>query len=512
MLHQADDNSKNEEDEYIDFEYWLPFINAFGYNEVNDHNSPIIHIRNKKDIGRMTIDENKYLNEYPNIIDFLAISCKNKTDITQLKNIIIEALPKVNPEIFERKYSKGWLATKQHLEELDKKYISKFDYLKIFKSFNPNSNESSADTLLKVLDSIGTVIHFSETKIKSPEIENLDNIIVLQPNWVKEAAYSVLNCEKVISNFGEFTKDDFSEIWRTESFNRNDYIHLKELMLAFELCYTVSKGGVKKYFVPNLFANDYFENLDNYIASSLPQIHFCINFQPFMPAGILHKIIVKNSNLIFKEFKSRGKVVLKWNDKSYVEITESWRERSLYLTFHGSQYKTLREILVRNLRELCEELKFTKQLSDLSFSEYVICDCEKVSNKCSFSYQGLLNRIEKNISMIDCKVEEGKQKNVKTLIKSKNYNKKTNNQMVNIFISYSHKDEDFKDRLDISLAALKRRNQIKVWEDRQIIGGADWNEEIFKNLEKSEIIILLVSDYFINSDFCYSKELKKSNG
>ena len=37
-----------------------------------------------------------------------------------------------------------------------------------------------------------------------------------------------------------------------------------------------------------------------------------------------------------------------------------------------------------------------------------------------------------------------------------------------VFISYSHKDEAWKERLHTQLKVLERQNQLSIWEDRQI--------------------------------------------
>jgi hypothetical protein len=77
-----------------------------------------------------------------------------------------------------------------------------------------------------------------------------------------------------------------------------------------------------------------------------------------------------------------------------------------------------------------------------------------------------------------------------------------------LFISYAHEDEAYKNRLMVGLAYLRRLNKIEIWEDRQIIGGQQWNEEIFQALKNAHLILMLVSDYFIASDFCFNDELK----
>lgn len=77
-----------------------------------------------------------------------------------------------------------------------------------------------------------------------------------------------------------------------------------------------------------------------------------------------------------------------------------------------------------------------------------------------------------------------------------------------VFLSYSHKDETFKEELDDHLAALKRGNTIEVWNDRKIISGTEWKDGIFDNLNEADLILCLLSSSFIASDFCIDKEFK----
>lgn len=79
-----------------------------------------------------------------------------------------------------------------------------------------------------------------------------------------------------------------------------------------------------------------------------------------------------------------------------------------------------------------------------------------------------------------------------------------------VFISYSHKDEALKDELKDQLSPLKRQNKIEIWHDRAIDAGEDWNAEILNALDSSDIILLLVTARFINSDFCFSKEMNRA--
>jgi len=82
--------------------------------------------------------------------------------------------------------------------------------------------------------------------------------------------------------------------------------------------------------------------------------------------------------------------------------------------------------------------------------------------------------------------------------------------MVKLFFSYSHKDEYLRDELEIHLSALKRQGIIFTWHDRRISPGDEFNNEISEYLEEANIILLLVSPYFIDSDYCYEIEMKRA--
>ncbi len=81
---------------------------------------------------------------------------------------------------------------------------------------------------------------------------------------------------------------------------------------------------------------------------------------------------------------------------------------------------------------------------------------------------------------------------------------------LNLFISYSHADEDLKNKLLKHLQPLKMQNLIAEWHDGQIKAGDDWNRAISDNLNKAQIVLLLISIDFINSNFCYRIELEKA--
>jgi hypothetical protein len=78
------------------------------------------------------------------------------------------------------------------------------------------------------------------------------------------------------------------------------------------------------------------------------------------------------------------------------------------------------------------------------------------------------------------------------------------------FVSYSHRDERYRRRLHVSLAQLRRNELISIWHDRKISPGQDWNREIDKNLESANVVLVLVSPDFLDSDYAYSREMRQA--
>lgn len=82
--------------------------------------------------------------------------------------------------------------------------------------------------------------------------------------------------------------------------------------------------------------------------------------------------------------------------------------------------------------------------------------------------------------------------------------------MLKLFFSYSHKDEALRDTLEVHLAILKRQGLIQPWHDRRIEAGQEFAGVIDENLKDADIILLLVSPFFLNSDYCYEIEMQEA--
>jgi hypothetical protein len=81
---------------------------------------------------------------------------------------------------------------------------------------------------------------------------------------------------------------------------------------------------------------------------------------------------------------------------------------------------------------------------------------------------------------------------------------------IEIFLCYAHEDKAFLKKLEQHLAPLKRQGLITAWHDGDIHAGATWEQEIHVHLHSAQLVLLLVSPSFMDSDYCYSIEMTQA--
>ena len=75
-----------------------------------------------------------------------------------------------------------------------------------------------------------------------------------------------------------------------------------------------------------------------------------------------------------------------------------------------------------------------------------------------------------------------------------------------VFVSYSHRDEEFKEELITMLAGLQRRGIVDAWQDRRIEAGDEWSKFIQDAMNDCDLALLLVSADYLASRFIQEEE------
>src|SRR5450755_112251 len=79
---------------------------------------------------------------------------------------------------------------------------------------------------------------------------------------------------------------------------------------------------------------------------------------------------------------------------------------------------------------------------------------------------------------------------------------------VRLFISYAHEDKPLRKQLQKHLSLLQQQGLVSTWQDRRIMAGTNWAQQIDEHLKSASIILLLISADFLASNYCYGIEMQ----
>lgn len=476
-----------QEDKHEDFYYWLNSIKVFG------DNSPTIIIQNKCDQPIKDIPLKELKSVFPNIQFLHRVSCKNNFGITDLKNEIKKLITNTNllPHL-GTPLPKIWVDIRREIENIQdsgKDYISYIEYLSICNKYE--MEEERAIFLIEFFHDIGVVLYFKDDFI-------LKDTVFVNHEWVTNSVYKVLDNKQIIANYGNFTTNDLESVWKLNRFY-NKRIELLTLMKKFELCFELSKDT---FLVPQLLQVD---EIEHNWTDSKDSLNYYFQYK-FMPKGILTRLIVKRNNDIFNSIYWRYGVILEYSNTKAI-IREKYFDRQITINIQGRNKKLLLEIIKKSIKEIHSDFH------NIEFNEMIPCCCETCKESISpyyFSYNELETRKKKKKETIECyfSYEDVKIDSILSNIQIEE------NETVNIlkenkvFISYSHKDNKWLDKVVNHLTVLKKEGyEMDLWSDKKIKASQKWKDEISNSINSSKICILLISTDFLNSDFIINNEL-----
>ena len=202
-------------------EYWLKIIQSFG------DESPVIIVGNQIDEHPLDINRAGLQDKYPTIKAFVETSCLNGEGIDDLKAVItreIGALPNIHDELLNT-----WFTVKTRLEEMKENYISQEKYREICEA-EGIPNPVSQRTLLGFLHDLGIILNFRD----DPRLEETN---ILNPEWVTNGVYKILNNRDVFENKGILDRARLQDI-----LDREEYPPAKHLFPPFPVA-GPARGG-----------------------------------------------------------------------------------------------------------------------------------------------------------------------------------------------------------------------------------------------------------------------------
>jgi len=476
------------------FKYWLEVVDQF-----SDH-SPVLIFQNEKGNRSKPIDETGIKEHFNNVKDVYHGNLTNPKAADKLRDAIefyAGNLPHVGGEL-----PKAWLSIRSEIESLaiSKPFITLNEYFDLY-SKHLTFDREEALQLSRIFHDIGVFLHFKDDLY-------LLNTIILQNQWATEAVYKILDDEIIKNALGHFTSQDYERIWNDLIYD-GKYPELLALMQRFELCYLLPDVKPQTWLATQLLPPSKPSDLTNWECPGDLVLRYCYKF---MPNGLINRLMVRMNRYIQQPNLCWVNGVLFEIKGSQVLVEIPFRYWEIVLRGRGLDCKELITVIAADLDALNDSFNLLNE----KVIKLVPCNCSRCRDTQIpkfYEYEILNKRNRDGRLTIECP-DSYENVNVLALLDGKkgyqqpefpNYDEITPTNPKKIFISYSKHDNEYKNALLRHLSGLRER--IVTWNDHDILPGENWDDRIKKELSRADIVIYLVTNHSMDTDYIQSIEL-----
>ncbi|MCP4106716.1 MAG: GTP-binding protein [Desulfobacteraceae bacterium] len=317
-----------------DPEYWLKHIESFGGS------SPVLIILNKTDENPgFDLNRNFLKKKYSGIKNFYRVSCAAHTGIDEFSDSLRKELADV--ELIQTEWPESWFNVKTALENMTAPYISYKEYRNECGKEKITITEDQ-NVLVAFLNDLGVILHFKDFRLLDTH--------VLEPKWVTEAVYKIINSKQLAENRGILNLCSLDDILKQETeqdycYHPEKYQYIISLMLKFELCYEVDKDAV---LVPDLLeVPEPVFDFDDENA-----LKFIFEYD-FLPKSVMPRFIVKQHRDIKNNLRWRTGVVLE--DKNFsaaATVKADIRDRKIFIHVTGDQKRDYFSVIRKTFKDI----------------------------------------------------------------------------------------------------------------------------------------------------------------
>jgi internalin A len=483
--------SGREGTEDRDAEYWLSLVRSFAGDV------PVIVLLNKWDDFSFELNRELLREKYGNVT-FMETDSKTGTGLQELRTKICQLAGKL-PGL-KAAWPGEWRRIKDELPAKKKSWLT-FDDFREFCNQLGIKKANDQEALAESLHDLGLMLSFRKDQA-------LRDFGVLNPVWITKGIYEILNSRELKDAQGKFTAATFADVLPKTSYPEKLHPFLLALMRKFRLCFPLDDKG-EKYLVPELLTKE-----EPNLEADFPAdkcLGFVYRYETVLPEGLLPRFIVET--YVHREPKRAwrsGVVLERANCHALVRGDVQGRNVTIRVAGVGQGRRELLGIIrehFERIHKTFEKLPVTELVPIPKHPEVLVpyndlLDYERARDD---EYKVVIDRVPVKLSVMT--LLDGIDIPGSRARFAERFPGDHSVYSLSLFISYSHEDERFRDELRGALTAYERMGQLTIWDDTKIVPGQKWEPELLGKLEQAEIIVLLLSNDFISSDYCYLKEM-----
>jgi small GTP-binding protein len=373
--------------------YWLDSIQALAPE------SPILLVATHIDERDADLPLTQLRRKYPQIIGQCEISSKTGKGIDTLRQAIAEAAAKL--PLMGEIWPTTWLNAANAIRSLPEKdkYATPQQLWKFMGKYGVDDN-TSQPVLAQWLHELGEMLYFQNN-------EELNDIVILKPQWVTQYISKVLESEEVINSSGILTRACMNQLWRNLTPSMHE--HFLRLMERFDLSYRTLENKDISLIVERLpFEPPKYEQRWNQIKETGDCNEISMKFKlNTIPAGIPTWFIARQHRFTTRThwrngalfaYSPKQKHLAYTPEQEHLALVQAFpHERYLQLTVRGSNPLNF-FVLLRDGIEVT-----LARFPGLHIERKIPC-CGHNGQPCrhEFNYEQLLKRYEKKKLEIEC--------------------------------------------------------------------------------------------------------------
>jgi internalin A len=331
---------QGHEDE--DADYWLELIQSFGGK------SPVIVVLNKIHEHPFDVNRGALQQKFPNIRKFIRTDCETETGLAELRAAIEQETDAL--EHLRDPFPKSWVAIKDRLAKMADNYIS-FEQYRQFCQHDGEADRSAQDSLAVHLHSLGIALNYKD----DPRLRDTH---VLNPHWVTNGIYTLLNAPELADRKGELAATCLDNLLEPSHYPPERHGFLLDLMRKFELCFRFEEDD-GRFLIPDLLDKQQPE------AATSFDPHQCLNFRyqyPILPEGLLPRFIVRTHVLSNDQLRWRTGVILTFEgNRALVKADLSDRTVTISVDGPVASRRRLLAVIRSDFERIHRSFKFTPQ-------------------------------------------------------------------------------------------------------------------------------------------------------